>query len=214
MTRFQSVVLDVDSTLAGIEGIDWLASLRGPEMEARSAELTDKAMRGLIPLEAIYGQRLNSVRPTRAEIDRLALVYVERVAPGAREALARLREAGVSLTIASGGFHQAILPLATELGIESDRIHAVRLNFDERGGYAGFDETSRLARQYGKRDTVESLGLEGPVLAVGDGITDAEIASVVDVFAVFTGFVRREAVIAQADYVLENFDQLPDLVIE
>lgn len=204
----------MDSTLSGIEGIDWLASLRGPKMEAESAELTDKAMRGLIPLEAIYGQRLNSVRPTREEIDKLSLVYVERIAPGAREVLARLREAGVGLTIASGGFQQAILLLARELGIESDRVHAVRLNFDERGGYAGFDKTSRLARQYGKRDTIESLGLEGPVLAVGDGITDFEIASVVDAFAAFTGFVRREAVIAQADYVLENFDQLLDLVIE
>ena len=207
-------MLDMDSTLSGIEGIDWLASLRGPKMEAESAELTDKAMRGLIPLEAIYGQRLNSVRPTREEIDKLSLVYVERIAPGAREVLARLREAGVGLTIASGGFQQAILLLARELGIESDRVHAVRLNFDERGGYAGFDKTSRLARQYGKRDTIESLGLEGPVLAVGDGITDFEMASVVDAFAAFTGFVRREAVIAQADYVLENFDQLLDLVIE
>ena len=58
MKRFNSIVLDVDSTLAGIEGIDWLAALRGPAAEARSAELTDKAMQGLIPLEAIYGQRL------------------------------------------------------------------------------------------------------------------------------------------------------------
>lgn len=93
-------------------------------------------------------------------------------------------------------------------------MHAVRLNFDERGGYAGFDEKSRLARQYGKRDTIQSLALQGPVLAVGDGITDFEIASVVDAFAVFTGFVRRESVIAQADYVLESFDQLLELVIE
>jgi phosphoserine phosphatase len=212
--RFNSVVLDVDSTLTGIEGIDWLAALRGPAMEARSAELTDKAMRGLIPLEKIYGERLDAVRPTRAEIEELSMVYVERMAPKARETLARLQAEGVDLTIASGGFHQAILPLASELGIESDRIHAVRLNFGERGEYAGFDETSRLARQYGKRDTIERLGLEGPVLAVGDGMTDYEIASVVDAFAAFTGFVRREAVIAQADYVLENFDQLLELVIE
>jgi phosphoglycolate phosphatase-like HAD superfamily hydrolase len=52
------------------------------------------------------------------------------------------------------------------------------------------------------------------VLAVGDGATDLEIAAVVDAFAAFTGFVRRESVIAQADYVLENFDQLRELVIE
>lgn len=214
MKRFSSVVLDVDSTLAGIEGIDWLAALRGPEAEARSAELTDKAMQGLIPLEEIYGQRLGSVRPTRSEIEELSRVYVERMAPGAREAVSRLREEGVSLTIASGGFQQAILPLAAELGIQPDRVHAVSLRFDDRGGYAGFDESSLLARQYGKRDTIASLGLKGPVLAVGDGITDFEVATVVDAFAVFTGFIRRDAVIAGADYVLESFDQLLELVIE
>lgn len=212
--RFKSVVLDVDSTLAGIEGIDWLAALRGPAMEARSAELTDKAMRGLIPIETIYAERVNAVRPTRAEVEELAAVYVEHIAPRARETLGRLRKAGVSLTIASGGFEQAILPLASELGIESDRVHAVRLYFDERGGYAGFDQNSSLATQYGKRETVKGLGLEGPVLAVGDGITDFEMASVVDAFAAFTGFVRRESVIARADYVVESFDQLLELVIE
>ena len=33
--KFASVVLDVDSTLCGVEGIDWLAQRRGPEMADR-----------------------------------------------------------------------------------------------------------------------------------------------------------------------------------
>ena len=214
MRRFNSVVLDVDSTLAGIEGVDWLAALRGPAAEALSAELTDKAMRGLIPLEAIYGQRLDSVKPTRAEIEALSRVYVQRMAPMAKETLTYLREHGVEVTIASGGFEQAILPLAAELGIAAEQVHAVRLFFDERGEYTGFDESCLLARTYGKRDTVAGLGLTAPVLAVGDGITDSEIAEVADAFAVYTGFIRRESVIARADHVLESFDQLRELVIQ
>ena len=214
MRRFNSVVLDVDSTLTGIEGIDWLAALRGPVAEAASAELTDKAMQGLIPLEEIYGRRLDSVRPTRAEIEALSRVYVQRMAPRARETVANLRENGVHLTIASGGFEQAILPLAAELGMQASEVHAVRLYFDDRGDYAGFDDTSLLARQYGKRDMIANLGLTAPVLAVGDGITDSEIAEVADAFAVYTGFIRRESVIARADHVLESFDQLRELVIQ
>lgn len=214
MRRFNSVVLDVDSTLAGVEGIDWLAALRGPAAEAQSAELTDKAMQGLIPLEEIYGQRLRAVRPTRAEIEALSRVYVQRMAPMARETVAELRDAGVHITIASGGFEQAILPLATELGMSAEQVHAVRLYFDEGGEYAGYDENSLLARQFGKRDTIAGLGLDSPVLAVGDGITDSEIAEVADAFAVFTGFIRREAVVARADHVLESFDQLRELVIQ
>jgi hypothetical protein len=58
------------------------------------------------------------------------------------------------------------------------------------------------------------MGLKGPILAVGDGITDVEIRPVVDGFAAFTGFTRREAVIQRADFVIENFDQLRQLVLQ
>src|SRR5256885_1856721 len=33
--RFRTVLLDVDSTVAALEGIDWLATKRGPDGEAR-----------------------------------------------------------------------------------------------------------------------------------------------------------------------------------
>src|SRR3954464_13846401 len=68
VNRFNSVILDVDSTLSGVEGIDWLASKRGSAMEAAVASLTEQAMQGAIPLESVYGERLKMVRPTKAEI--------------------------------------------------------------------------------------------------------------------------------------------------
>jgi hypothetical protein len=58
------------------------------------------------------------------------------------------------------------------------------------------------------------MHLKGPILAVGDGMTDSEIKPVVQGFAAFTGFTRREPVIAQADFVIETFDQLRDLILE
>jgi phosphoserine phosphatase len=63
---FASVILDVDSTLTGIEGIDWLAEHRGADLGARVTELTDRAMRGEIALDAVYGERLALVRPSRS----------------------------------------------------------------------------------------------------------------------------------------------------
>ena len=71
MTRFNAVILDVDSTLSGIEGIDWLAAQRGKEVADWSATLTERAMRGEIPIEAVYGERMRAVRPTRKEVDQL-----------------------------------------------------------------------------------------------------------------------------------------------
>ena len=51
------------------------------------------------------------------------------------------------------------------------------------------------------------------MLAVGDGMTDADIRPVVAAFAAFTGFVKRDAVVAAADHVLDSFDALARLVL-
>ena len=214
MSRFNSIVLDVDSTLSGIEGIDWLASLRGAEVKAWSSALTERAMEGKLPIEAVYSERMGAIRPALAEIEELGRVYVEHVAPRARETLTELRARGIELVMVSGGLREAILPLARELGVDELRVHAVSVFFDAEGNYAGFDERSPLTRQDGKRITVRDMGLRGPILAVGDGMTDCEIRQVVEGFAAFTGFMWREPVVERADFVIENFDQLRELILE
>jgi phosphoserine phosphatase len=214
VTRFRSIVFDVDSTLSGIEGIDWLAARRGPEVEAWSAALTERAMTGQIPLEAVYGERMGKVRPDKAEIEELGRIYVERIAAGALEMFDELREHEIEAVLVSGGLREAILPLARELGVDESRVHAVSIYFDDSGRYAGFEEGSLMTRQNGKRLTVRNMGLQGPILAVGDGVTDSEIRPVVDGFAAFTGFTRREPVIQRADFIVENFDQLRELVLK
>jgi phosphoserine phosphatase len=214
VTRFNSVVLDVDSTLSGIEGIDWLAQLRGSEISAWSTALTDKAMRGEIPIEAVYGERMRVVRPALAEIEELGRVYVERVAPRARETLEALRKSGVQVVMVSGGLREAILPLAGKLGVPSTDLHAVSIFFNEAGEYSGFDESSPLTRQLGKKTVVGELALNKPTLAVGDGMTDCEMKAVVNSFAAYTGYTRRNSVIERADFVIDNFDQLRELVLQ
>lgn len=214
MSRFNSVVFDVDSTLSGIEGIDWLAAQRGPEIAAWSAGLTEKAMQGEIPIEAVYGERMRMVKPTLPEIQQLGEFYIERIASGAAETIAELRAHGVEVVMVSGGLRQAILPLARQLGVDEEKVYAVSVFFDQDGAYAGFDDASLLTRQSGKRTIVGQMDLKGPILAVGDGMTDMEVKSVVQGFAAFIGFTRRETVIEQADFVIENFDQLRTLILE
>jgi phosphoserine phosphatase len=214
VNRFNSVIFDVDSTLSGVEGIDWLAAQRGPDIEAWSAALTEKAMKGEIPIEAVYVERMRIVKPTLSEIRQLGKVYVERMAKHAFETVAAFLANNIDVVMVSGGLREAILPLAGKLGVKEENVYAVSVFFDEHGEYAGFDEASLLTRQSGKRITVGQMKLKGPILAVGDGMTDCEMKSVVQGFAAFTGFTRREAVIEQADYVIEDFDQLRDLVLE
>lgn len=211
--RFASVILDVDSTLAGIEGIDVLASSAGPATAERIARLTERAMSGEIALERVYGERLAALRPTREAVAALADAYRRALAPGAAAAIAAMRAAGVRLALVSGGLREAILPLATELAFDDADVRAVPIRFDADGTYAGFDEASPLATQRGKAPAARSLALPRPTLAVGDGATDLAMRPAVDAFAAYVGFARRETVVAEADYVLDSFDALRALVL-
>lgn len=211
--RFRAVVIDVDSTLCGIEGIDWLAARRGPEVAERIARVTEQAMDGAIPLESVYGERLALIQPTAAEIAELAAAYREALAPGAHEAIFRMRGEGVSVALVSGGIRQAVRPAARDLGFSDGSVHAVWLSFDPSGHYVDYDRTSPLTTQLGKRDVVAALGLARPALAVGDGVTDLAMRESTDAFAAYTGFVRREPVVAAADHVVSSFPALMNLVL-
>ncbi len=210
---FASVILDVDSTLCGLEGIDWLAERRGSATGAEVAALTERAMRGEIPLDAVYGERLALVHPSRDDVNALAEAYADSLAPQSAYALLRLRAAGRRLVLVSGGVREAILPLAMRLGIPERDVRAVSVRFGADGAYAGFDTASLLATATGKRIVAASLALPRRVLAMGDGATDLAMRPAVDAFAAFTGFVRRENVVGSADIVLASFDQLVELVL-
>ena len=214
--KYASVILDVDSTLSRIEGIEWLAALRGPDVLRDIREVTERAMQGTIPLGRIFAERLARIRPTRAEIESLGRAYVEGMTPGASELCRRLRDGGVHAVIVSGGLREAILPLAATLGIPADDVHAVGIRFDERGEYVSFDESSPLARNGGKPEVVRALDLAHPRLAIGDGSTDLELRTsdppAVDTFVAFTGVARRAPVVAAADHVVSSLTDLLDIV--
>ena len=207
--RFRTVIFDCDSTLSAIEGIDELAA---GHREAIAA-LTNAAMRGEVSLEAVYGQRLALIRPTRAAVDALAAQYIAAAVPDARETVQQLRAHGVEVRILSGGLRPAIAPFAEWLGLAADHVAAVDLRFHADGSYAGYDEASPLSRSGGKRTVVEAWrsALPGPILMVGDGITDLEARPAVERFVAYAGVVDRTAVTGAADAVIRSPSLLPVL---
>lgn len=211
--RFKTVIFDVDSTLAAIEGIDWLASLRDPEIAQESEELTARAMAGELPIEAVYTRRLERIRPTAAELLMLADAYQHATEAGARELIAELQQAKVHVHLLSGGLRPSIIPLALQLGVPTDRVHAVSLARDADGTFSLLDGEQPLATQQGKPLTVQRLQLRAPVAMVGDGSTDAAVRGVVDRFFAYTGVARREKVVAVADAEADSFAALRPLLI-
>ena len=210
---YSHIVLDVDSTLSGIEGIDWLASRIGGDALGQIAEMTSAAMRGDTPLEAVYAERLACVRPTRSDLAALAEAYIAAIAPGARDAIALLMSRGVRVMLVSGGLRDAILPLAAHVGIAPSDVHAVPLRFTVAGNYDGYDTSSLLCRSGGKVEVVERVAPVRTTVAVGDGITDAELKPIVARFIAFTGFALNDRVVALADDVITSFVDLPPLVL-
>ena len=200
MLRFRSVLFDCDSTLTAMEGIEELARDHRPEI----ARLTELAMRGAVPLEQVYGRRLDLIRPTRAQVEAIGARYVDAIVPGAVETFGRLRGAGITVQILSGGLGPAVRTLARHLGIDDAQVAAVEMHFGPSGEYLGFDAASPLVRSGGKRHWIESAGasLPRPMLLVGDGATDLEARPALDAFAAFTGVVAREEVVRRADIVI------------
>lgn len=198
---FRFVFFDVDSTLVTIEGIDELAA-GNPE----TVRLTELAMNGEIPLDEVYGRRLDIIRPTRADVDALGERYVGSMVDGAEETIATLKSAGVDVHLVSGGIAQAIAPLAAKLGLAPRALHAVPLQFDEDGGYRDFDRRSLLARSGGKELVVRSIltRAKGKAAFIGDGITDLETKPVVSLFIGFGGVCMRPRVRDEAAVYVEE----------
>jgi phosphoserine phosphatase len=204
------VIFDCDSTLCAIEGIETIS--RGNEEVER---LTTAAMNGEVSLEAVYGLRLEQVRPGAAALERLGHQYIEALVPVAREVVRALHREAIRVRIMSGGLWPAVIAVGRELGLADEDIAAVRVDFDETGNYAGFDAASALARSGGKLELVRAWRaiLPAPIMLVGDGATDAEAVPELDVFVAYCGIAERPSVVAVADHVIVGASLAPVLPI-
>ena len=198
---YRHVFFDVDSTLVTIEGIDELAD-GNPEIK----RLTDAAMNGDIPVDQVYGRRLEIIKPSRARIEKLGEHYIASIVPGAIETIRALREKGVVVHLVTAGIEQAIRPLATHLGL--DRVNAVRVFFNDDGSYRDFDRRSFLTRPGGKEIVVRDARARshGRAAFVGDGVTDLDTRPAVDLFIGFGGVAVRDKVKAAADVYVTDSD--------
>lgn len=205
---FDIVCFDCDSTLSKVEGIDELAKEVGLGKEM--AELTDAAMNGELPLEAVYERRLSLISPDKQAVDRLAEQYVDQVVDGAAEVIQELQKKGKQVHIISGGIRQAILPLAEFLGVPFENVHAVEVVFDIDGKYQGYDTESPLARSGGKAEICRVLSSRrSSLVMIGDGQTDLESKQAGAFFIGFGGVVERKGVRDHSDYYIAETTLYP-----
>ena len=199
---FEVVVFDCDSTLSWIEGIEELKAGLAPDQQRAIAALTARAMDGDVPLEEVYGKRLEIIQPSEAAVEAIGRLYIATVLPGVVDAVHALRYLGKELAVVSGGLAPPVRILANYLGLAADRVWAVEVQFGPDGEYAGFDLDSPLARSGGKSEVIAAAFPDRSIVLVGDGATDAEAKTACDRFVAFTAVAERAGVARQGDLSL------------
>jgi phosphoserine phosphatase len=195
------VVLDVDSTLIENEVIELLAAEAG-SLE-RVAEVTFRAMNGEIDFEASLRERVATLAGLPASAVAEVRSRVE-VTQGVPELIAGVHAAGGRIGVVSGGFHEIIDPLASELGL--DYCRANRLEVVD-GTLTGRVEGPIIDAEAKASTLVEWAQESGIALratvSIGDGANDLRM---MEISGLSIAFDAKAPVRGAADVVLDIRD--------
>ena len=169
--RARAVLLaDMDSTIVTSETLDDLAEAL--DLKERVAAITARAMNGELDFAAALRERVGLLAGLEESAVQGVLDRV-RLTPGAEALVQRMKAAGATTVLVSGGFTSIAGPVAARCGF--DRVVANRLLFEGgrlSGGVATpiVDKDTKLATLH---DAAAARGV-GPaaVCAVGDGAND------------------------------------------
>jgi HAD superfamily phosphoserine phosphatase-like hydrolase len=205
MEKNINIILDFDSTLVTIEGIDKLAKLKNLETEV--TKITNQVMSGEINTELAFTKRLEIIKPNYKDLNLVSKLYLNNITEGAKNFINRHRN-HTNIFVVSGGYKQAIIKTTNELGIEQKNVFANELLFDHNDNYIALNHTIPLWKTQGKNKVINDIKRNYPykTILIGDGYSDLEAESTVDLFFCFTGVVHRKSVVEKSNYVLEHFD--------
>ncbi len=205
--RPESVVLQVDATVSTIDGLAWLVGQRDESTRSRLDALHREAVADHWSWSELARGRLAVLRPRRAEIIELGSAYLGALAPGAMEAAARLRRAGVALSLASDVAADALFGVAHALGVAPSALRAPRLRFDALGAYVGCELPAEpeedLNRPRHESSGILFVGTRRPVMF-------ASLDS--HAFIAFSGVVAVERS-AEAEATVDSFAELVTLLL-
>lgn len=222
---YDLIFFDCDSTLSTIEGIDELAKLKGKE--GRVGILTDKAMNGELDLADVYGKRLKAIRPTRGQLKAVEERYWETQVEDAQAVISALQAIGKHVFIISGGLVDAVRGFGKRLGVATENIRAVELEYNELSGqwwryHEPHTQHEQVYLEYvegpltissGKPDIIRELAgnRHGRRFMIGDGSSDLATRDMVDLFVGYGGVVSRDKVKNESEVFIETVSLAPVL---
>jgi D-3-phosphoglycerate dehydrogenase len=216
MKQNWTLILDFDSTVVRVESLDVLAEIalqnhmRQSAITSRIKELTILGMEGEITFQQSLQKRLSLLEGNRSHVRQLSEKLVSTITPSFKKNSNWLERHADKIFIFSGGFREAIFPVAESLGLHRDHVFANDFIYSELGLIEGVYNSNPFSRSGGKLEKAKSMKFSGKVVMVGDGNTDAELKELGThvTFLAFTENVTRLAVVIKADQVVESFDDV------
>lgn len=208
-------VIDFDSTVTQVEGLDELAAIAlkgqadGAEIVKKIKALTDAGMSGEISFSEALKNRIELLKANKSHIEILIDFLKTKISDSFLRNKSFLKEYKADIYIVSSGFKEFIIPITQSLGLNDENVYANTFTFDQDGNITGVDQSNVLAQTGGKIKLMESLKFDGHVSVIGDGYTDFEIkkAGFADRFYAFTENVERPKVTAEADFAIKSLDE-------
>jgi phosphoserine phosphatase len=159
----------------------------------------------------------------------IANLYRETVVPDAKAVIEALQSMGTEVFIVSGGLIEPVRDFGIWLGVPRGNIFAVNMEYDQLAGEwwrywelpGGHNpqanylavEQNPLTGTRGKNQVISRIRTEHPgrVIMVGDGVSDLEAASEIDLFVGFGGAEFRQQVADQSPVYIHALTLAPVL---
>jgi HAD superfamily phosphoserine phosphatase-like hydrolase len=203
--KFDTVVFDVDSTLVSIEGLDYLASLKGKEQDISGR--TRKAMNGEITMREAMIEKMAIISPSISDLVKMGEAYVKNIVVGVPETINILKHNDISVWIVTGNFQPGVGILAKYLDIRPENVVTNTITHKPEGAFLSFDPNHPLSNSGGKKVMIEKYKAQlGRICFIGDGSTDLDTQDVVDRFIGFGGVVRRPHIEDKSNFYVSDPD--------
>jgi HAD superfamily phosphoserine phosphatase-like hydrolase len=214
-----TIVFDFDSTIVSCESLEILLEeqiSKNPELRAKIREITFDGMRGFISFEESLARRLSIAAPTKRQTEEFGRSAHQWLTLGMEELIQSLHSSLHDVWVVSGGIFESVLPLCERLKIPRDRVHAVKLMWDEKGKFAGIDEKVPFCRSKVEGCKPLEKFWNSPTIAVGDAMSDWRLfeKGMVEHFIAYTEHFRCKEVLEKGVPEAKNVYSLKRMIEE
>ena len=197
--KYRLILFDVDSTLIKQEVIDLLADKSGHGREVQ--QITARAMKGEIDFSQALSKRVSLLEGLPESVFDEVLSQIS-FAEGFDELFSYLRKNGFLVGAVSGGFHNVLDKLFSQLQLDFLKANVLEVVDGRLTGKITSAPVDRMAKARALREfaALHNIELESTV-AVGDGANDLDM---IEIAGLGVSYMGKEILRQKADLHLDK----------